>query len=44
MGMGAAASSGNWESDFTFLDMALVMGLVTAFKAIIDGESERVNV
>ena len=40
MGMGAAASSGNWESDFTILEMALVMGLVTAFKAITDGESE----
>ena len=40
MPMGAAVFLGNWESDFTILEMALVMGLVTAFKAITDGESE----
>ena len=38
--MSAAVSLGNWEGDFSFLEMALVMGLVTAFKAITDGESE----
>ena len=38
--MGAAVSLGNWKGDFSILEMALVMGLVTAFKAITDGESE----
>ena len=38
--MSAAVSLGNWEGDFSILDMALVMGLVTAVKAIADGESE----
>ena len=37
MPMGAAVSSGNWKSDITFLEMTLVMGLVTAFNAITDG-------
>ena len=36
----AAVSSGYGESDFTVLEVALVMGLVTAVKAIADGESE----
>ena len=40
MPMGAAVSLGNWKSDITFLEMTLVMGLVTAVKAIADGESE----
>ena len=40
MPMGAAVSLGNWEGGFSILEMALVMGLVTAFKAITDGESE----
>ena len=31
MPMGAAVSLGNWKSDITFLEMTLVMGLVTAF-------------
>ena len=34
MPMGAAVSLGNWKSDITFLEMTLVMGLVTAFNAI----------
>ena len=37
MPMGAAVSLGNWKSDITFLEMTLVMGLVTAFNAITDG-------
>ena len=32
--MGAAVSLGNWKSDITFLEMTLVMGLVSAFNAI----------
>ena len=36
----AAVSSGYGESDFTVLEVALVMGLVTAVKTIADGESE----
>ena len=38
--MGAAISLGNWKGDFTILEVALVMGLVTAVKTIADGESE----
>ena len=34
MPMGAAVSLGSWKSDITFLEMTLVMGLVTAFNAI----------
>ena len=40
MPMGAAVSLGNWKSDITFLEMTLVMGLVTAFNAITDGVGE----
>ena len=40
MPMWAAILLENWESNLTILEIALVMGLVTAFKAITDGESE----
>ena len=34
--MCAAVSLGNWEGGFSILEMALVMGLVTAFKGVCD--------
>ena len=39
MPMWAAILLENWESNLTILEIALVMGLVTAFKAITDGTS-----